>query len=131
MITFRRGIDMSSAMKLHTVETVDMSGRAFNLTEYELKNKTPYCGIQLFREASQAQAEVNDDIAHGADEDEIGVTTVFVHPDGKIIDGFGEDIAPFISRQSGRSEADLKGFLANFYKNEQMERRNESSLSPN
>lgn len=121
---------MTNAIQLHAVETVDMSGRAFNLTEYELKNKTPYCGIQLFREASQAQAEVDDDIAHGADEDEIGVTAVFVHPDGKITDAFGEDIASFISRQSGRSETDLKGFLANFYKNEQLERRLDSSMSP-
>ena len=122
---------MSNAIKLHTVETSEMRGRAFNLTEYELKNKTPYYGIQLFREASQAQAEVNDEIKNGLDEDEVGVTTVYVHPDGKIIDAFGEDLAPHIALQSGRTEADIKGFLANFYKNDGQERRRESSMSPN
>jgi hypothetical protein len=108
---------MSNAIKMFALEIDQLGGPAYVLSEKDLGGHQ-YDGVMLFRDRKEAQVELDDELANGADEDELGIATVYLHGNGAIFDDGGFEVNKHIALQTGQTEAQVKAHIAAYHKSE-------------
>lgn len=114
---------MTTSMTLFAVELRDLSTRSFNLTHFTLDNGYAYQGPMLFDTKKAAQADVDDEIDEGMDEDDISVTPVTLYFDGRITDDDDLPLNKAIGLQTGQTPEQVLQDVAEYFAQEASKRR--------
>lgn len=114
---------MTTSMTMFAVELRDLSTRSFNLTYFTLDNGHIYQGPMLFDTKKAAQADVDDEIDEGMDEDDISVTPVTLYFDGRITDDDDLPLNKAIGLQTGQTPEQVQQDVAEYFTQEVAKRR--------
>lgn len=106
---------MSNAIKMFALEIDQLGGPAYVLSGRDLGHHQ-YDGVMLFSNQKEAQVELDDELANGADEDELGISAVYLHSNGNIFDSGGFEVNKHIALQTGQTAEQVKEHIAAYHK---------------
>lgn len=114
---------MTTSLTMFAVGLRDLSTRSFNLTHYTLDNGHVYQGPLLFDTKKAAQADVDEEIDEGMEEDDIFVTPVTLYVDGRITDDDDQPLNRAIGLQTGQTPEQVLQDVAEYFAQEAGKRR--------
>lgn len=112
---------MQNTIKKFALEVLDSDeGRGFSLSNFALHGGDKFTGISLYDSPDEAESILEEIVGRGdLDSDEIKITEVFLHADGKILDGDEQELGSHIAKQTRQSEDKvLAGFKFCYAKEE-------------